>query len=86
MAVQDDILEDRFARDNRADAQQPPDQTSERLAEAHERSADRFDQNAALLDRYGAHRCAGTERRHAEEEREAAEAARRQRCAEASEN
>jgi hypothetical protein len=77
MTVRDDVLEQRFARDNRADAPQPPEQTGERSAHAHERSADHFDQHAALLDRFGAHRCAGTERRHADEEREAAEAARR---------
>jgi hypothetical protein len=62
-----------------ADARERLEQTGERSAhaQAHDRSADHFDQHAALLDRFGAHRCAGTERRHAEEEREAAEAARR---------
>jgi hypothetical protein len=77
MAVQDELLEQRSARHNSADVQERPDQTGERSAQAHDRSADHFDQHAALLDRFGAHRCAGTERRHAEEEREAAEAARR---------
>jgi hypothetical protein len=77
MAVQDELLEQRYARHKTADGREGPDQTGERLAQAHDRSADHFDQHAALLDRFGAHRCAGTERRHAEEEREAAEAARR---------
>ena len=49
----------------------------ERDARAHDRSADRYEQHARLLDRYGAHRSAGTERRHAEDERELAEAIRR---------
>jgi hypothetical protein len=49
----------------------------EREAQAHDRSADRYEQHARLLDRYGAHRSAGTERRHGEDERELAEAARR---------
>jgi hypothetical protein len=49
----------------------------EREAQAHDRSADRYEQHARLLDRYGAHRSAGTERRHAEDERELAEATRR---------
>jgi hypothetical protein len=77
MAVQDELLEQRCARHNAADARERLEQTGERSARAHDRSADHFDQHAALLDRFGAHRCAGTERRHAEEEREAAEAARR---------
>jgi hypothetical protein len=49
----------------------------ERQAQAHDRSADRYEQHARLLDRYGAHRSAGTERRHAQDERELAEATRR---------
>ena len=49
----------------------------EREAQAHDRSADRYEQHAKLLDRYGAHRSAGTERRHAEDERELAAATRR---------
>jgi hypothetical protein len=49
----------------------------EREAKAHDRSADRYEQHARLLDRYGAHGSAGTERRHAEDERALAEATRR---------
>ena len=48
----------------------------ERAAREHDRSADVYEEHAALLDRFGAHRSARTERRHAEEERDAAEAAR----------
>jgi hypothetical protein len=48
----------------------------ERAAQEHDRSADVYEEHAVLLDRFGAHRSARTERRHAEEEREAAEAAR----------
>jgi hypothetical protein len=43
----------------------------------HERSAVIFERHAMLLDRFGAHRSAKTERRHAEDERDAAVAARR---------
>ena len=49
----------------------------ERQAWAHDRSADRYERHARVLDRYGAHRSAGTERRHAEHQRELAEATRR---------
>jgi len=49
----------------------------ERDAQAHDRSADRYEQHARLLDRYGAHRSAKTERRHAENERELAKTTRR---------
>ena len=49
----------------------------QREAQAHDRSADRYEQRARLLDRYGAHRSARTERRHAEDQRELAEATRR---------
>ena len=38
----------------------------ERDAQVHDRSADRYEQHARLLDRYGAHRSAKTERRHAD--------------------
>jgi hypothetical protein len=51
----------------------------ERGTHAHERSADRYEQHARLLDCYGAHRSAATERSHAEDERELAEATRRSR-------
>ena len=44
---------------------------------AHDRSAEIFERHAVLLDRFGAHRSARTERRHAEDERDAAETARR---------
>jgi hypothetical protein len=46
------------------------------VAHEHDRSAEVYEQHAALLDRFGAHRSAKTERRHAEEERDAAQAAR----------
>ena len=59
MAVQDELLEQRCARHNTADARERLEQTGERSAQAHDRSADHFDQHAALLDRFGAHRCAG---------------------------
>jgi hypothetical protein len=49
----------------------------EREALAHDRSADRYEQHARLLDRYGAHRSARTERRHAEHQRELAKPTRR---------
>jgi hypothetical protein len=48
----------------------------ENVAQEHDRSADVYEEHAVLLDRFGAHRSARTERRHAEEERDAAEAAR----------
>jgi hypothetical protein len=54
---------------------QRPDRAHRRAAEAHERSAEIFERHALLLDRYGAHRSAMTERRHADEERDAAKAA-----------
>jgi bacterioferritin (cytochrome b1) len=53
------------------------DRAHEREAQGHDRSADRYEQHARLLDRYGAHRSAKTERRHAEDERELANATRR---------
>jgi hypothetical protein len=53
------------------------DRVREREAQVHDRSADRFERHAVLLDRYGAHRSARTERLHAADEREAARAARR---------
>ena len=53
------------------------DRAREREARAHDRSADRYEQHARLLDRYGAHRCARTERHHAQDERELARATRR---------
>jgi hypothetical protein len=76
MVVQDDLLEQHGGTNERIDARHRPDQ-GERSAQAHDRSADRFEQHAALLHRFGAHRCARLERCHAEEERAAAEAARR---------
>ena len=45
-------------------------------ATEHDRSADVDEEHAVLLDRFGAHRSARTERRHAEDERDAARAAR----------
>jgi hypothetical protein len=53
---------------------QPRD--SEQAAMEHDRSADVYEEHAVLLDRFGAHRSARTERRHAEDERDAARAAR----------
>ncbi len=49
----------------------------ENAAKEHDRSADVYEEHAVLMDRFGAHRSARTERRHAEEERDAAKAARR---------
>ena len=51
-------------------------QEDERAAQEHERSADVYERHAVLMDRFGAHRSARTERRHAEDERDAARAAR----------
>jgi hypothetical protein len=48
----------------------------EHAAMEHDRSADVYEEHAVLLDRFGAHRSARTERRHAEDERDAARAAR----------
>jgi hypothetical protein len=48
----------------------------ERAAQEHDRSAVVYEEHAELLDRFGAHRSARTERSHAEDERDAAEAAR----------
>ena len=59
-----------------AQPEQPIDGARECVAEAHDRSADIFERHAVLLDRFGAHRSAKTERRHAEDERDAAETAR----------
>jgi hypothetical protein len=53
-----------------------PQPDRERVARGHERSADIYERHAVLLDRFGAHRSARTERRHAHDEREAAENAR----------
>lgn len=48
----------------------------ERAAQEHERSAAVYERHAVLMDRFGAHRSARTERCHAEDERDAARAAR----------
>jgi hypothetical protein len=48
----------------------------ESAAQEHDRSADVYEEHAVLLDRFGAHRAARTERCHAEDERDAARAAR----------
>jgi hypothetical protein len=48
----------------------------ETAAREHDRSADVYEEHAVLLDRFGAHRSARTERRHADDERAAAETAR----------
>jgi hypothetical protein len=50
--------------------------SKEGAAQEHDRSADRYEEHAVLLDRFGAHRSANTERHHAEEERDAAKDAR----------
>ncbi len=57
-------------------SQDIPPRGHERAAKEHDRSADVYEEHAILLDRFGAHRSARTERCHAEEEREAAKAAR----------
>jgi hypothetical protein len=54
----------------------PPQRDAHGSARAHDRSAERHEQHAILLDRYGAHRSAGTERRQAKDERAAAAGAR----------
>ena len=41
-----------------------------------QRSADVYEEHAVLMDRFGAHRSARTERSHADDERDAARAAR----------
>jgi hypothetical protein len=63
---------------DRARAVTHPESDREGVARGHERSADIYERHAALLDRFGAHRSARTERRHAHDEREAAETARHQ--------
>ena len=77
MVTQDYRAPQHGSQDRGALAQQQSDQERERAAKARDLSADRYSQHAALLDRYGAHRSANTERRHAEEERHGAKAARR---------
>jgi hypothetical protein len=52
------------------------DRAHESEAQVHDRSADRFEQHAVLLDRYGAHHSAKVERHQAEAERALARAAR----------
>ena len=48
----------------------------EHAAQEHDRSADVYEEHALLLDRFGAHRSARTERRRGVDERDAARAAR----------
>ena len=55
---------------------QPRQGSAERTAQEHDRSADVYEEHAVLMDRFGAHRSARTERSHAEDERDAARAAR----------
>lgn len=55
---------------------QPRQGSAERAAQEHDRSADVYEEHAVLMDRFGAHRSARTERSHAEDERDAARAAR----------
>jgi hypothetical protein len=54
-----------------------PQHSAEGSARAHDRRAERHEHHALLLDRYGAHRSAGTERRQAKNERAAAAGARK---------
>jgi hypothetical protein len=61
---------------NRARAEARSHPAQEHAAQEHDRSADTYERHAVLLDRFGAHRSARTERRHAEDERDAAETAR----------
>jgi hypothetical protein len=61
---------------NRARAEARPHPAHEHAAQEHDRSADIYEQHAALLDRFGAYRSARTERRHVKDERDAAETAR----------
>jgi hypothetical protein len=76
MAIQDTPPRQGSSEGRRAKAEADPRQTSERAAHEHDRSADIYERHAVLLDRFGAHRSARTERRHAEDERDAAETAR----------
>ena len=55
---------------------QPRQHSAEHAAQEHDRSAAVYEEHAELLDRFGAHRSARTERSHAEDERDAAKAAR----------
>jgi hypothetical protein len=55
---------------------QPRQGSAERAAQEHDRSADVYEEHAVLMDRFGAHRSARTERSHAEDERDAARAVR----------
>jgi hypothetical protein len=76
MATQDTRPRPASSEGRRANAAADPQQASERAADEHDRSADIYESHAVLLDRFGAHRSARTERRHAEDERDAAETAR----------
>jgi hypothetical protein len=62
MAIQDTAVDSHWAH--------------QRAAQEHDRSADVYEEHAVLLDRFGAHRAARTERCHAEDERDAARVAR----------
>jgi hypothetical protein len=73
MAIKDTRTRQRGSDDLGAQAEQ---RAHERAAQEHYRSADIYERHAALLDRFGAHRSARTERRHAEDERDAAVATR----------
>jgi hypothetical protein len=73
MVIQDTRPRQHGSDDRGAQAQQ---QAHEHAAQEHVHSADIFEAHAVLLDRYGAHRSARTERRLAEDERDAAVAAR----------
>jgi hypothetical protein len=77
MTLEDTRPGRRSSEDAGARPQQGADRGRERTAQAHERSADIFERHAVLLDRFGAHRSAKTERRHAEDQRDAAATARR---------
>jgi hypothetical protein len=58
------------------DTQADSHRAHQRAAQEHDRSADVYEEHAVLLDRFGAHRAARTERCHAEDERDAARIAR----------
>ena len=76
MASRDTRSRQRGSGGHGAQAERGNDGARERVARAHDQSADIFERHAMLLDRFGAHRSANTEHRHAKDERQAAEAAR----------
>jgi hypothetical protein len=77
MATSDAPVRQPGSEDHRAQVALRPDRQAERVARAHDRSAETFERHAVLLDRYGAHHSANTERRLADDERRAAATTRR---------